>query len=724
MRSIRYYIDKAELLERTAHLTGWAVSMDDSRLEISVTCGGHPIETLVRSLSRPDASRAVFGDERQADCGFDLRFACEKGKVYEVVFSNEKGKARIRITREGLEKETGRRLLPLRRILRMTTPRMAVDDLRFLLRKGPFAWKQRLVRRYETDENKYLRWLDGQRTELAEKARKDVGRKLDYGKNGLSQEFPTVSIIVPLYNTPQKYYLQMVDSVLGQTYENWQLCLADGSDDGTDRKSCLPEDSRICYRKLPQNLGISGNLNEALALAEGQWAAFLDHDDILEAEAVGEMVKAALKAGADMVYSDEDKVSLDLRHFYEPHFKSDFNPDLLRSTNYICHFLMVKTELLARVGGFRREFDGAQDYDFVLRASEQAACVAHLPRVLYHWRAHPSSTAQDTDSKGYAWEAGRRAIEEHLKRVGIQGTVEQTERPGYYRVRYQADRNVRISIVIPNKDQADTLRTCVESIRARTDWPDYEILIVENNSTTEEIWEYYRELENLPQVRILRWQGEFNYSAVNNFGVSHASGEYVVLLNNDTEVITGDWLSELAGICRRPEVGVAGARLLYRDGTVQHAGVVMKLAGCCGHVFYGAEREDPGSFARAVLIQDYSAVTGACLMCRREVWDRLGGLDTAFQVAYNDVDFCLRAREAGLLVVYDPYAELWHDESKTRGYEEGSEKQARFLREQKLLRERYPQYMEQGDPYYNPNLTLTAPDFSGRYLHESEWDGQ
>lgn len=724
MKSIRYYIDKMELIEHTAHLTGWAVSMDSSPLTVCVTRGGQEEKAVVRTLSRPDASRAVFGDDRQPDCGFDLRFPCMKGEKYEVVFSCASGQVRVKVTREGIQKESGRRLIPFRRMVRMTSPSMVAADFGFLLKKGPSAWKQRLVRRYETDENKYLRWLAGQRAELAEQAVKDRERKLTYGKNSLSREFPTVSIVVPLYNTPTKFYLQMVDSVLSQTYENWQLCLADGSDDGADRKSCLPDDSRICYRKLPENLGISGNTNEALALAEGQWIAFLDHDDILEAEAVGEMVREALRSGADMVYSDEDKVAMDLRHFYEPHFKSDFNPDLLRSTNYICHFLMVEAGLVARTGGFRREFDGAQDYDFVLRASEQAVRVAHVPRVLYHWRAHPSSTAQDTGSKGYAWEAGRRAIEEHLLRMQIRGTVMQTERPGYYRVRYEADRKARISIIIPNKDQADTLRTCVESIRSKTDWPDYEILIVENNSTTEEIWEYYKELEETAQARILRWQGEFNYSAVNNFGVSHASGEYVVLLNNDTEIISEDWLSELAGICRRPEVGVAGARLLYPDGTVQHAGVVMKLAGCCGHVFYGAEKEDPGSFARAVLIQDYSAVTGACLMCRREVWDRLGGLDTAFQVAYNDVDFCLRARDAGLLVVYDPYAQAWHYESKTRGYEEGSEKQARFLREQKLLKERYPQYMEKGDPYYNPNLTLTAPDFSGCYLHESEWDGQ
>lgn len=706
MKAIRYYIDKSELLEETAHITGWALSFTDAPLDIRVTDqGGQPVKAALRRLSRPDASRAVLGDESQPECGFDVKFSCDPAKRYKLIFDNGRQTVRLPLSASALKKETGRRFLPFRRIVRMTSVSMAADDARCLLQKGPGALKERWVRRYETDENKYMRWLAGH-----------VGPG---GADGQPAETgPLISLLIPLYNTPLKFYRPLLDCVIGQTYKNWQLCLADGSTDGIDRQSCLPKDGRICYRKLSKNSGISGNTNEALSMAEGEWIALMDHDDLLEPGAFAEMARAALEKGADLVYSDEDKVSLDGKRFYDPHFKSDFNADLLRSNNYICHFLMVRRELAVRAGGFRSAFDGAQDYDFILRVSELAGRIVHLPRVLYHWRMHPLSTAENPESKAYAFEAGRRAIEEHLGRVGLCGTVESTDRPGYYRVRYTPKERPRISVIIPNKDQSALLRTCVESIRSRTDWPDYEIIIVENNSTTEEIREYYKELSALEQVRILTWEHEFNYAAINNFGVSHSTGEYVVLLNNDTEVITPDWLTEMAGIAARPEVGIVGAKLFYEDGTIQHAGVVMKLAGCCGHVFYGAEREDPGRYARASVIQDYSAVTAACLMCRRQVWDRLGGLSTDFKVAYNDVDFCLRARQSGYLVVFTPYAQLYHYESRTRGYEEGSEKQERFRHEQELLKSRYPVYMEQGDPYYNPNLTLTAPDFAPAFLHE------
>ncbi len=716
MKAIRYYIDKSELLEQTAHVTGWALSLTDEPLTIQVReRGGQPVEAALRRLSRPDASRAVLGDDRRPDCGFDVKFSCDPAKRYELVFDNGRQNVRLALSAAALKKETGQRFLPFRRIVRMTSASMAADDLRYLLRKGPGALKERWIRRYETDENKYMRWLLKHVNSQGEQAApgQTTGRPMPAGAAA-----PLVSLLVPLYNTPLKFYRPLLECVTGQTYENWQLCLADGSTDGIDRQSCLPKDSRIRYRKMSGNMGISGNTNEALSMAEGEWIALMDHDDLLERTALAEMVQAARSQGADMVYSDEDKVSLDGKHFYDPHFKSDFNPDLLRSNNYICHFLMVRRDLAVRAGGFRSAFDGAQDYDFILRVSELAGRIVHLPRVLYHWRMHPLSTAENPESKGYAFEAGRRAIEEHLHRVGLSGRAESTDRPGYYRVRYTVKNRPRISVIIPNKDQAALLRTCVESIRARTDWPDYEIIIVENNSTTEEIREYYQELSAWERVRILTWEQEFNYAAINNFGVSHSTGEYVVLLNNDTEVITADWLTEMAGIAARPEVGVVGAKLFYEDGTVQHAGVVMKLAGCCGHVFYGAEREDPGRYARAGVIQDYSAVTAACLMCRRQVWDRLGGLSTDFKVAYNDVDFCLRARQAGYLVVFTPYAQLYHYESRTRGYEEGSEKQARFRHEQELLKTRYPLYMEEGDPYYNPNLTLIAPDFAPAFLHE------
>ncbi len=736
MKKIRYYTDRAELIENTVHITGWAIALKESAVKVSVIARTHssgqlinpdgtPSDLSVRVLSRPDASLAVLGNESQADCGFDIRFTCDMAVKYRVIFRTDSGQARYDVAPASLARESTKRLIPLRRRIRMTTPAMLGDDLRFLLKKGPGALAERWERRYETDENKYFRYLKKQRETEYPGARS----LCEAARRAVNAPGPgTVSIVVPLYNTPVKYYRQMLDSVLAQTYPDWQLCLADGSDDGTDRSSCLPSDKRIVYRRLSRNQGISGNSNEALSMAEGEWIALLDHDDVLEADALAQMLAKAKETGADMIYSDEDKVSPDLKIYSEPHFKSDYNPDLLRSNNYICHFLMFRRQLFTQVGGFSKEYDGAQDYDLILRLTEKAEVISHIPRVLYHWRIQPSSTAGNPESKAYADEAGRRALEAHLRRIGISGTVEKTERPGYYRVRYRVcddgedGSGIRpvISIIIANKDQADTLRTCITSITEKTDWPDYEIIVVENNSTTDEIRDYYRQLEKDPRARVITWSGEFNYSAVNNFGVSHSVGDYVILLNNDTEIITGDWLDEMAGICSRPDVGVVGARLFYRDGTVQHAGVVMKLAGCCGHVFYGAQGTDPGAYARAQLIQDYSAVTGACMMCRREVWDRLGGLSTDFRIAYNDVDFCLRARKLGLLVVFTPYAQAWHDESKTRGYEEGSEKIERFTAEQQLLRERWPEYMTDGDPYYNPNLTLSRPDFSGLYLHEDE----
>ncbi len=721
MKTIRYYIDKSELLEQTAHLTGWAVSMTEEPVTILVAGKrGEAVEAAVRRLSRPDVSRAVFGDGRRPDCGFDVKFPCEKDGKYRLIFEAGEKKKTLSVNPGQLRRETGRRYVPFRKMVRMTTLPMAADDLHFLITKGLSAWRERLARRYETDGNKYMRWLDEHRADRREETKGEGQRQMPYGGNNPAHSRPMVSIVAPVFNTPLKYYEAMVASCMGQAYENWQLCIADGSTDKTDREKCLPKDSRICYRKLSENLGIAGNTNEALSMAGGQWIALLDHDDFIEKSALAEMMETALKDGADLIYSDEDKVSLDGKFYFEPHFKPDFNPDLLRSNNYISHFLMIKRELLLRVGGLRREYDGAKDYDFILRLCEQAEHIAHLPRVLYHWRAHPASTAENPESKAYAWAAGRRAVEGHLTRSGIAGRVEETSRPGYYRVHYEAPGHPKISIIIPNKDQAQLLYACVRSIREKTRWPDYEIIIVENNSATREIRDCYGKLEKYPEVKVLTWPGEFNYSAINNFGVSHSTGDYILLLNNDTQIITPEWLEEMAGICSRPEVGVVGAKLFYPDDTIQHAGVVMKLAGCCGHVFYGAEKENPGSYARAVLIQDYSAVTAACLMCRREVWDRMGGLSTDFKVAYNDVDFCLRVRKAGLLVVFTPYAQLYHYESRTRGYEEGSEKQKRFLREQELLRERFPEYQTQGDPCYNPNLTLVAADFTGKYLHDGK----
>ena len=415
----------------------------------------------------------------------------------------------------------------------------------------------------------------------------------------------------------------------------------------------------------------------------------------------------------DMLYSDEDKVSMDLRVYFDAHLKPDFNLDLLRSNNYICHFFVARKELLDELGGFLPDYDGAQDYDLILRCSERARKICHIPRILYHWRTHQFSTSENPESKMYCYTSGKLALEAHLKRMGLNADVSLIgDHLGYYRVKYRVTGKPKISILIPNKDQPDTLKACVDSIREKSTYGNYEIIIIENNSTGTEIFSLYEELKLDPRIRVAVWERDFNYPAINNFGASLAQGEFLLLLNNDTRVITPDWMEELLGTCQRPDVGIVGAKLYYPDDTIQHAGVVMKLAGVCGHVFCGMDRSEPGRFARAVVQQDYSAVTAACMMVKKSVYESAGGMDEAFAVAYNDVDFCLRVRGMGLLVVFTPFAELYHDESKTRGYEDNPEKQKRFTEEKKRLLGRYQEYLEKGDPCYNPNLTLTAPDFS------------
>ena len=704
-KQIRHYIDKMELFAQTVHITGWAIALSGRSVEYQVTDRtGRKVETAVRRLDRPDASISVFGDVRRRDCGFDLKFSCDMGEKYIVSISDGRSRVRTAVYPGELLREQSRRFVSLKKMVRMTRFSMVKNDLRCLVKEGPSALKAQWEARYETEENKYEKWLCRHRlTDMPP----------------LSEE-PLISIVVPVYRTPQQYLREMIESVRAQSYENWELCLADGSGVWKETEEILREyaeqNKRIRYQILGENRGIAGNTNAALAMAEGAWVGLLDHDDVLEPSALYEAARAVNShPEADILYTDEDKVTMDLKLHFEPHLKPDFNPDLLRSNNYICHFFLVRRELAGQVGGFSPDYDGSQDYDFILKCTERAREILHLPRVLYHWRSHPASTAGNPESKLYCFEAGKRALKAHLKRTGTAGTVElNREHPGYYHVRYPVRGEPLVSILIPNKDEKETLQACIRSIKEKSTYRNYEIIVLENNSETEEIRQYYGQLEK-DGVRVVRWKNKFNFAAINNFGVSHAKGEYLIFLNNDTEVLSPDWIEGMLGNCQRPEVGVVGAKLYYADGTVQHAGVVMKLAGVCGHVLCGLEGYDPGRDARAVVQQNYSAVTAACMMTKKEVFDAAAGFSEVFQVAYNDVDFCLKVREQGYLVVWNPQVELTHYESKSRGYETTPEKAERFEREKALLKERWPMYMEQGDPYYNPNLTLTAPDCSIDY---------
>ena len=536
---------------------------------------------------------------------------------------------------------------------------------------------------------------------------------------GEAAALPRFSILTPLYNTSETFLREMIESVLAQTYENWELCLADGSDDVhsyVERivREYMVRDNRsrprIVYKRLAENKGISENTNACLAMAGGNYIGLLDHDDFLHPEALYLYAKEILDRGADFLYSDEAKFCETINDAYEPFYKPDFSPDYLRTVNYICHLTVFSRKLYEQVGGFRKEFDGSQDYDMVLRLTEKAQHIVHVPKVLYYWRAHAQSTAQDVHAKDYCIDAAKRALAEHLKRVGLKGTVEDSSVFGWYRMKYEIVGEPLVSIIIPNKDNIEMLKRCIDSILLRSSCQNFEIIVVENNSEQQSTFQYYETLTD-ERISVVKWDGEFNYPAINNFGASFAKGEYILLLNNDTEVIAPDWLQEMLMFAQRKDVGAVGAKLYYPDDTVQHAGVILGVGGVAGHSHKHFSRKSPGYFGRLVLAQNLSAVTAACMMMPKTVFDEVGGLDEAYKVAFNDVDLCMKIRKAGYLIVYTPYAELYHYESVSRGYEDTPEKVARFNGEIRRFMDLWGDELSAGDPCYNENLSLEHEDF-------------
>lgn len=526
---------------------------------------------------------------------------------------------------------------------------------------------------------------------------------------------PKISFVIPMYNTKYEFFKELMESILNQTYSNFEVCLVDSSiAENLEILNYLKEknDIRIKYKRLENNGGISLNTNEAINMSTGDYIAFCDHDDTILPNALFEVVKSINEdESVDFIYSDEDILENGVRK--NPHFKPDFSPDLLTSYNYICHLCVVKRELLNKVGLLNKEYDGAQDYDFVLRATEQAKNIIHIPKILYHWRAHELSTAGDSSSKNYVFEAAKKAIEAHFKRLNIKVNVSILDEVGRYKVKYISDEEPKVSIIIPNKDNKSDLKKCINSILKST-YKNYEIIVVENNSTKEDIFKYYKQLENEnSNIKIVYSNVKgFNYSKINNIGIGQATGEYLILLNNDTEVITNDWIEDMVSIFKRGDVGIVGAKLIYPDNTVQHAGVVIGIGGIAGHVNLNIDKKDPGYFSRANVINNFSAVTGACLMIKKEIYEKVGGLDEKFAVAFNDIDLCLKVRKEGYLVVYTPYSKLYHYESKSRGAEDTKEKKARFAKEIDMFKDRWKYILEKGDPYYNINLRLDKVDFS------------
>lgn len=524
---------------------------------------------------------------------------------------------------------------------------------------------------------------------------------------------PTISIVMPVYNVEPRWLGAAVDSVRTQFYPHWELCIADDASTNAETRDALDAiarlgDRRIRMLRMARNSGIAIASNEALKLATGDYVGLLDHDDALTRDALFEVVRQIVATDPDLIYSDEDKLDDSGRHV-EVHCKPDYSPDYFFSINYICHFAVLRRELLKQIGGFRAGFDGAQDYDLLLRATERTSRIAHIPKVLYHWRRIPGSTASTSAAKPQTSDAGRRALAESIDRRGIEASVEAGPYPNTFRVRRTIAGEPLVSILIPFRDKPKLLDTCVSSILAKTRYPHYEILCIDNGSSEAQTPDLLERLTRCDaRVRVVRHDAPFNYSAINNFAAAQARGTHLLFLNNDTGVISEEWLDAMLEHSQRPEVGVVGARLWYEDGTIQHAGVIVGPGGVAGHGHLFLPGDDPGYFARIRLVQNLSAVTFACAMTRREVFAELGGLnERELKIAFNDVDYCLRAREAGYLVVYTPYALLHHYESKSRGYEDTPEKQARFAAEIRYMQKRHATLLEHGDPYYNPRLSLT-----------------
>ena len=594
------------------------------------------------------------------------------------------------------------------KIAKRLSPYNIKKGLLYMKHFGPKEIWIRLTERFQADDVDYEEWYKNHKPTM-EELQRQRDTEFEYE--------PLISILVPVYNTPEEFLKQMIQSVRKQTYGKWELCIANANPANETVAEILrissTKDERIKVKDVPENEGIAQNTNAALASATGDYIGLLDHDDLLTPDALYEVVKAINENDRPQVlYSDEDKVTMDLSEHFQPHMKPDYNKDLLRSNNYITHFFVADRTLVEEVGGEDGEYNGAQDYDLILKCTERAKGIAHIPRILYHWRVHKASTADNPASKMYAFDAGKRAIEDHLKRCGEIGKVSHEKDLGFYRVKYQVQGSPLISIIIPNKDQVESLDKCLESIE-KSSYKNYEIIIVENNSTEDETFAYYKKIES-DKIRIVYWSDEFNYSAINNFGVKHARGDYLLLLNNDVEVITTDWLEELTANCQRKDVGIVGARLYYPDDTIQHAGIVIGIGGVAGALFVGMPRMFTGYLHKAAIQQDLSAVTAACMMVKRSVYEELGGLEEELKVAFNDVDFCLRAREKGYLVVYDPNVELYHFESKSRGTEDSKEKIRRFQNEIEYMRSHWLELLKKGDPMYNPNLTLTKWDYSLR----------
>lgn len=707
-RGIRSYIDEFSYNEetKTYQVKGWAFSYEKEPITFSIlNAAGKEVEFDYKSKGRVDLYSLSMVDEDQIDCGYTIKWKGNAKEKYSFVLKTKNYQSKEILQ----EKRSSQNVLSkVPKLFKMLSYQHFKNGFRILKKKGFSGVIDRIVHG-SSNWAEYDEWFN---------ATKVTKEELERQRNTEFEFAPMISIIVATFNTKEEYLKEMIDSVRNQSYSNWQLCIGDGStNDSVEKyvKEHYGDDSRIVFKKLEKNYGISGNMNGALELVTGDYVGLFDHDDLLTPDCLYEFVASMQEVHHDCVYSDEDKLNDKTKKFEDPHFKPDFSIDLLCSHNYITHFFVVNMDIVRKVGGMRSEYDGSQDHDFIFRCVEQANSVHHVPKILYHWRMHPLSTAMDPESKMYCYTSGKKAIESHFKRIGIDATVEMLPRPlyGMYHCKYTVKDHPLVSILIPNYNHKDLLKGCIESLMNVNTYSNMEIVIVENNSTEQEIFDYYKELEETySNVKVIYYEGDFNYSKINDYGVKYTHGEYILFLNNDTKVIEPDSIEDMLGVCQREDVGAVGAKLLYEDDTVQHCGVVVGYHGYATAAFSLIDRNDFGYMGRPRVSWDVSAVTAACLMTKREIFDEVGGFDEDFKVACNDVDLCLKIRSLNKWIVEDVFSVWYHYESKSRGLEDTPEKQARFQSEIARFQKKWPEILKNGDPFHNPNFDLDKGPFT------------
>jgi GT2 family glycosyltransferase len=669
--------DNGEIRERRLRLEGWCFAKEGSAVEAVRARAGHRITGGQFGIVRCDVAFAYKNQAGSLHSGFLIHASIPRGR-HQLVLEARNASGRWQPFFE-------------------TTVRRSIFG-----HGGPSPGNEAEI--YTHWISRYERLTRGDKHAIKQQVRAMSRR-------------PRFSILLPLYESDPRWLRRALLSVRRQFYPEWELCVADDASTNSAGWKMVQRyartDGRIKILRRETRGGIAATSNDALSLASGEFIALLDHDDTIAPEALYlAAVELERNPALQLIYTDEDKID-EHEQRHSPYFKPEWNPDLFLAQNYISHLTFIRTDLVRRVSGFRSAFDGSQDYDLFLRciAEVDANKIARIPRVLYHWRALPQSTAASTSAKNYAHTAAVRAVQEYLDTRKVKAKVEPREFEIYQRVRYSLpEPHPLVSIIIPSRDQSTLLEKCVDSILRKSDYTNFEIIILENNSVEEATNELYRRLRKNRQIQIIESAGEFNFSHLINLGASRARGSIFLLLNNDVEMMNADCLSELVSQVSRPEIGIVGARLWYPNGALQHGGVILGAGGLANHI-YGIRRHDPGYFARQHLTQDFCAVTAACLVVRREVFEKLGGFDEAhLPVAYNDVDFCLRARALGWRIIYSPYAELIHHESISRGIENTPEKQRRFFKESEFLLNRWGALIE-NDPAYNPNLSLGEKRF-------------